>query len=72
MPFYKPTDAKGLYYTLQAVNEYADVKRTDKVRAIGAGETFRVIEIVRYGTCYYLKTADRTYITADKEFVVKA
>lgn len=72
MSYYKPSDTKGLYYTLRAVNEYADVKCTDKVRTIATGETIRASEIVRHGTQYYLKTADRTYITADKEFVVKA
>lgn len=71
MTYYKPTDAKGLYRTLKTVYEYDSVTRSLALRKIKANKTFRVVEIVRYGTQYFLKTADKTYITADKDFVEK-
>lgn len=37
MPFYKPTDKKGLYHTLRVVNEYGTIAllRTDPRNAAG-------------------------------------
>ncbi|MBK3495311.1 N-acetylmuramoyl-L-alanine amidase [Viridibacillus sp. YIM B01967] len=63
----------GLYRIKKACNAYNGVNfgKSKKVQALKVNEKYTIVDIVKSGNAYRLKTKSGLYITAKKEFVDK-
>ena len=63
----------GLYRIKKTCGAYDGVKFSGfkKIHKLKKGEVFTIVDVVRYGSVYRLKTKSGLFITANKEYVEK-